>query len=290
MTKRRLFMMRLFLIASVITMVIAIPLVLFYSHSNNRVAEIILYSPALMSEQDDLVPTSEPLPIASAAGQALDSSNTDFSAAHNYVDISTLTQLRGSDLSIGVAFGIYRVQVALSLGMDLDTFFFGDTSAWIEEYLYQWRRANNIPIMPDYDGPIAAAPDYDGGFRIYSIVTQEYLFSLAPLCDEERRLIHIVHLLRDPFMFGPMDEDRLSFLMRSTLGVSSFDELLATTPLYYLQTFMVNEGLTFRYIANDWLNSGPITQHPYPTPTPPLDTSSEERQSAPIPCEEEPLR
>jgi len=287
---------KLFLTASTIFMVIAIPLISVFFHTYG--AEVT---------QDDIQPISESfyeadmaqdytlhveesvvfmLPPIANHPMLYDIPSGDITIDN--INIHKLSQLRGSDLSIEVAFQLYRVQAVLSLGMDLDTFFFGDTVVWINEYLYQWRRANNIAMMPEYDGPIMAGPDVGDGLRMYSVATQEYLFSLVPRCDEENRLIHIRHLLRHPHLFT-INKRQLLFIMDLHFGISSFDELVAATPLYYLQTFMVNAGLTFNDIRYNWKNTdptpipgpSPIPRHEHPRP----DASFEGRTRVPPPCE-----
>jgi len=64
-----------------------------------------------------------------------------------FLGTSDLLSIPESEIPLYTAFEIFRGQLALTLGMDLDTYLYGDYCTWVDAYLYQWRRENDIFTM-----------------------------------------------------------------------------------------------------------------------------------------------
>jgi len=167
-----------------------------------------------------------------------------------------ISQVQVTDLSLETAFEIFRVQLALDIGMDLDTFLLGDMGAWLNEYLYRWRRANGVTII-SYEGPTAVTFDTDSGvYEVHSMLTNEPLYSFVR-CDAESLILEKVSILRAPYTFYSrmnvsFDESAFIELIDSHLGIQSIDELLYTAPLSLLGSYMGSRNMAFADISVNW--------------------------------------
>ena len=168
-----------------------------------------------------------------------------------------LSQLRSANESLDVAFDLFRIQVALSIDMDLNTFLFDDIGVWLDAYLYQWRKDNNISI-PTYEGPMAVTFDVDTNtYHSYSMESMERVFSFV-FCQEETLLMQKVTILRVPYVFNrhvDFDEYSLIALMDETLGIQSVEELLDISPLYYIESLMIDAGLSVADFSYNWIDN-----------------------------------
>jgi V8-like Glu-specific endopeptidase len=170
---------------------------------------------------------------------------------------------RGVSIPEDVAFQLFRVQLALSLGMDLNTFLFGDVVAWVDDFMHNWRLEHGISII-SYEGDTVGRSSETGvhDLRIYSMATGEFL-GIRRRIPEEIAIQEKTSLLRVPYVFMDRDGRRLEALMESTLGILSVEELLSELPLQRLENEMHQGGLTFLSLADNWVNY-PSTYEPAP--------------------------
>ena len=170
------------------------------------------------------------------------------------IDGRGLSRVRASEVSTSMAFEIYRVQLAVDMGMELETFLFGDVGLWVDDYLEQWRRDNGV-VMSSYDGPMAVRIDPETGrYYAYSMRTFEFVYSRIQ-CQEELGILQKVTFLRAPYVFYSQvdtSERALNALMYQTIGIRSVDELLDVAPLALLESYMVEASLSFADIGGNW--------------------------------------
>jgi len=171
------------------------------------------------------------------------------------IDGRGLSRISASDVPVAMAFELYRVQLALYMGMELDTFLFGDVNAWADAYLDQWRLSNNV-VMTSYDGPMAVSFNPEtGAYYAYSMHTFEFIYSRIQ-SQEELELLQKVTYIRAPYVFfsqADTSEMALSRLMYQTIGIQSVEALLDAIPLALLESYMVGAGLTFADIGENWI-------------------------------------
>jgi len=168
---------------------------------------------------------STPFLAREIAGNSIDSPSHISDDLHH-------TQLY--DRALYAAFELFRVQVALSVGMNYETFLHGDIGTWMDDYLYQWRRANGVTVV-SYEGPMLVTLNPETGLNdVISAETHEVLYTLYR-CDNEFDVVRKSAILRSPNVFYNriLEEagvDSLSMLMYDVLGIDSIEALIEAVP------------------------------------------------------------
>ncbi|MCL2576522.1 MAG: trypsin-like peptidase domain-containing protein [Defluviitaleaceae bacterium] len=164
-----------------------------------------------------------------------------------------------SELPLESVFELFRVQVAIDLDMDLDTFLSGDIGEWSDNYLGHWRRENGIEEV-SYDGEMYVRFNSEtGGVDVHSMRTHEYLCTVYR-SPEESDLMRKIALLRAPYSFHlgdarrDIDEYELIQLMDEALGIQSIDELMESLPLERLEEAMFRKNLSISDITYNWVD------------------------------------
>jgi|GEM_PF-2302936 len=172
-----------------------------------------------------------------------------------------LSNARVSELPLESVFELFRVQVALDMGMDLDTFLYGDIGEWSDNYLRQWRHENGVE-EPSYTGEMYVRFNTEtGGAEVHSLATHAHLYTFFR-SPEESLVMQKIWLLRAPdtrrisAAGSNFDEDTLIQLMDTTLNIGSVEELMDSLPLACLEEKMYRADLSFADISrNYWMNS-----------------------------------
>jgi len=154
-----------------------------------------------------------------------------------------LSHILISELSPYIAFELFRAQAALTIGMDFDTYMYGDVGTWLDDYLYWWRRENGITVI-SYEGSTFVSFNPETGLSdVFSAETQELIYSLYR-CDDEFNAVRKAAIIRAPHTFysgfagGGLDVSFLDMLMYDVLGISSVEDLVDTMPNSVLESVM----------------------------------------------------
>ncbi|MCL2572636.1 MAG: trypsin-like peptidase domain-containing protein [Defluviitaleaceae bacterium] len=195
--------------------------------------------------------------------EAVEDTDTAWQSSSEMPETYELSQLSVGDISLEAGFELFRIQLALSMDMDLDTFLSGDIGSWADDYLHNWRSDNNI-ASPNYEGPVAVryCPDTQT-YYAYSMTSSQQVFSFV-MCEEEYQLLDKISVLRAPHVFynqmhTSFDEIAFINMMDSLLGIQSVDELLADIPQFYLEAVMANENLKLLDISREVQEIVPFT-------------------------------
>jgi hypothetical protein len=161
---------------------------------------------------------------------------------------------RGVPLPGIIIFELIRLQVALNMGMGLQTYLYGDIRAWLSDYREKWYLEHGDSRI-QYGGAVNYFGSEEGGYalNVYSVGTGEFL-GVWRRTPEEMELEVKRSLLLLPYTFSRMGggSKEIEPLMERVLGIRSVDALLAMSPLEELENEMRREEMNFLDISYNW--------------------------------------